>query len=90
MQAYWIAPGPGGTPLRYPTEGEPVVTSKEFVAGLMEEMEHLFARLGETETLESESDGRVDVIYLLQLALKRGVRAVAARTSSAPGRSPTR
>ncbi|HEX2222593.1 MAG TPA: ferritin-like domain-containing protein, partial [Thermoanaerobaculia bacterium] len=51
------------------------MTSKEFVAGLMEEMEHLFARLGETETLESESDGRVDVIYLLQLALKSELEA---------------
>lgn len=51
------------------------MNSKEFVAGLMEEMEQLFARLGETETLESESDGRVDVIHLLQLALKSELEA---------------
>jgi 1,2-phenylacetyl-CoA epoxidase catalytic subunit len=51
------------------------VNSKEFVAGLMEEMDHLFARLGETETLESESDGRVDVVTLLQLALKSELEA---------------
>lgn len=51
------------------------MNSKEFVAGLMEEMEQLFARLGETETLEAESDGKVDVVTLLQLALKSELEA---------------
>jgi len=51
------------------------VNSKEFVAGLMEEMHQLFARLGEIETLEAESDGRVDVVTLLRLALKSELEA---------------
>lgn len=48
---------------------------KEFVAGLMEEMNALFARLGETDTLESESEGQVDVVTLLRLALKSELEA---------------
>ena len=48
---------------------------KEFVAGLMEEMNGLFARLGETETLEAESEGQVDVVTLLRLALKSELEA---------------
>lgn len=48
---------------------------KEFVAGLMEEMNTLFARLGETDTLESESEGQVDVVTLLRLALKSELEA---------------
>jgi len=51
------------------------VNSKDFVAGLVEEMDQLFARLGETETLESESDGKVDVVTLLRLALKSELEA---------------
>lgn len=51
------------------------MNSKEFVAQLMEEMERLFARLGETETLEAESDGEVDVVTLLRLALKSELEA---------------
>jgi 1,2-phenylacetyl-CoA epoxidase catalytic subunit len=51
------------------------VDSKEFVAKLVEEMDRLFARLGETETLEAESDGDVDVVTLLRLALKSEMEA---------------
>src|SRR3954471_16282937 len=51
------------------------MTSKEFVARLVEEMDQLFARLGETETLESESQGQVDVVTLLRLALKSEIEA---------------
>ncbi|HSN87957.1 MAG TPA: ferritin-like domain-containing protein [Thermoanaerobaculia bacterium] len=51
------------------------MNSKDFVAGLMEEMEQIFARLGDTDTLESESDGQVDVITLLRLALKSELEA---------------
>jgi 1,2-phenylacetyl-CoA epoxidase catalytic subunit len=51
------------------------VNSKQFVAGLIEEMDRLFARLGETETLEAESEGQVDVITLLRLALKSELEA---------------
>jgi len=51
------------------------VDSKEFVAKLVEEMDQLFARLGEIETLESESDGEVDVVTLLRLALKSEMEA---------------
>ena len=51
------------------------MNSKEFVARLIEEMDLLFARLGEIETLESESDGKVDVVTLLRLALKSELEA---------------
>ena len=51
------------------------MNGKEFVAGLMEEMNGLFARLGETDTLESESEGQVDVVTLLRLALKSELEA---------------
>lgn len=52
------------------------MNSKEFVRGLLEEMDQLFARLGETETLESEADGQeVDVVTLLRLALKSELEA---------------
>jgi 1,2-phenylacetyl-CoA epoxidase catalytic subunit len=51
------------------------VNSKEFVAQLVEEMDRLFARLGETETLEAESEGNVDVETLLRLALKSELEA---------------
>ncbi|HEV2854682.1 MAG TPA: ferritin-like domain-containing protein [Thermoanaerobaculia bacterium] len=51
------------------------MNSKEFVAQLVAEMDRLFARLGETETLESESDGEVDVVTLLRLALKSELEA---------------
>ena len=51
------------------------MTSKEFVARLVEEMDQLFARLGETETLEAESEGNVDVVTLLRLALKSELEA---------------
>ena len=49
--------------------------SKTFVAGLVEEMRRLFARLGEHETLESEAEGRMDVVTLLKLALKSELEA---------------
>ncbi len=51
------------------------MTGKEFVARLVEEMDQLFARLGETETLEAESEGHVDVVTLLRLALKSELEA---------------
>jgi 1,2-phenylacetyl-CoA epoxidase catalytic subunit len=51
------------------------VNGKEFVASLVEEMERLFAQLGEIDTLESESDGEVDVVTLLRLALKSELEA---------------
>jgi len=49
--------------------------AKEFVAQLQAEMSELFAQLGETETLESESDGNVDVKNLLKLALQSEIEA---------------
>lgn len=51
------------------------MNSFEFVDQLVAEMDRLFAQLGETETLESESDGRVDVVTLLRLALKSEIEA---------------
>jgi bacterioferritin (cytochrome b1) len=53
----------------------PAVDSKEFVAGLVEEMKRLFDQLGEHETLEAESSGRVEVITLLKLALASELEA---------------
>lgn len=49
--------------------------AKTFVAGLVDEMQQLFAQLGEHETLEAESDGRVDVVTLLKLALQAELEA---------------
>ena len=51
------------------------MNSLEFVDQLVAEMDRLFAQLGETETLESESEGRVDVVNLLRLALKSELEA---------------
>jgi bacterioferritin (cytochrome b1) len=51
------------------------LNSLEFIDQLVAEMDRLFAQLGETETLESESDGRVDVVTLLRLALKSELEA---------------
>lgn len=48
---------------------------KPFVAGLVAEMQALFAQLGERETLESESDGKVEVASLLKLALTSELEA---------------
>jgi hypothetical protein len=48
---------------------------KQFIAGLVAEMEALFARLGEQEALESESEGQVEVKTLLRLALKSELEA---------------
>jgi hypothetical protein len=47
----------------------------EFIAGLVAEMEALFARLGEQEALEAESQGQVEVQTLLRLALKSELEA---------------
>lgn len=51
------------------------MNSKEFVTHLVAEMEQIFAHLGEIDTLESESDGQVDIVTLLRLALKSEVEA---------------
>ena len=51
------------------------MTSKEFVADLVDEMHALFAQLGEHETLEAESGGQVEVIHLLKLALTSELEA---------------
>ena len=53
----------------------PLSTSLEFVSGLIDEMEVLFAQLGGRQTLESEAQGDVDVITLLKLALKSELEA---------------
>ena len=49
--------------------------SKTFVAGLVDEMQALFAQLGERETLEAESGGHVEVVALLKLALASELEA---------------
>lgn len=49
--------------------------SREFVQELVDRMEELFAQLGEREALESESEGRVEIVTLLKLALKSEIEA---------------
>lgn len=49
--------------------------SREFVTRLVEEMQQLFGQLGERETLESESQGRLEVVTLLKLALASELEA---------------
>jgi len=51
------------------------VDGEQFVASLQAEMEGLFSRLGETETLEAESGGDVRVVTLLKLALTSELEA---------------
>ncbi|HEX2253949.1 MAG TPA: ferritin-like domain-containing protein [Thermoanaerobaculia bacterium] len=51
------------------------MNAQEFVERLREEMQELFAQLGETETLEAESHGQVDVVTLLELALQSELEA---------------
>jgi len=50
-------------------------TATEFVSGLVDEMDALFAQLGERETLEAEAEGRVEVATLLRLALRSEMEA---------------
>lgn len=49
--------------------------SKSFVKGLVDEMHGLFSHLEPHETLESESDGQVEVVTLLKLALESELEA---------------
>lgn len=49
--------------------------SREFVQRLVDECEELFEQLGDRETLEAESEGRVEVVTLLKLALKSELEA---------------
>ncbi|HEX6199701.1 MAG TPA: ferritin-like domain-containing protein [Thermoanaerobaculia bacterium] len=49
--------------------------ARDFVQGLVDEMEELFSRLGEEEILEAESEGRKDVATLLKLALRSEMEA---------------
>lgn len=49
--------------------------AREFVRGLVTEMEALFAGLGDQEALDSESDGQLNVVTLLKLALQSELEA---------------
>ena len=49
--------------------------SKEFVQGLVDELEALFSQLGDEEILEAESGGQKDVATLLRLALQSELEA---------------
>ena len=51
------------------------MNSREFVQRLVDEMEELFSALGEHQTLESESNGQVDIPTLLRLAMKSEIEA---------------
>lgn len=46
-----------------------------FVQGLVDDIHQLFSQLGELDTLESESDGNVEVVTLLKLALTSELEA---------------
>ena len=48
---------------------------RDFVRNLRQEMDRLFSQLGERLALESESEGKVDVVTLLKLALKSEIEA---------------
>lgn len=52
-----------------------VTDAETFVASLVDEMQQLFAQLGEHETLEAESGGRLEVVTLLKLALQSELEA---------------
>lgn len=54
---------------------ETVPDAKTFVASLVDEMQQLFAQLGERDTLEAESQGRVEVVILLKLGLASELEA---------------
>ena len=56
--------------------------SRTFVAGLVAEMQALFARLGEQGALEAESQGRVEIVTLLRLALISRSRSTSTSASS--------
>ena len=49
--------------------------SRQFVQQLVDQMEELFSQLGHRETLESESDGHVEIVTLLRLAMKSEMEA---------------
>ncbi len=52
-----------------------MTTGKQFVADLQKELKELFDQLDDRDTLESESDGEVDVVTLLKLALQSELEA---------------
>jgi bacterioferritin (cytochrome b1) len=52
-----------------------MTSAREFVAGLVAEMQAVFARLGDGQALEAESQGNVDVVPLLRAALKSELEA---------------
>src|SRR5262245_9769463 len=49
--------------------------AKTFVAELVDEIQRLFGRLGQDEALEAQSDGRLEVVTLLRMALKSELEA---------------
>jgi 1,2-phenylacetyl-CoA epoxidase catalytic subunit len=51
------------------------MNAHEFVAGLVAEMQAIFARLRDGQALEAESRGNVDVVPLLRAALKSELEA---------------
>ena len=62
-----------------PCAGGPTVTSHEFVAGLVAEMQTVFARLGAREALEAESRGQVEIVPLLKAGAPERGRSRRAR-----------
>jgi len=54
---------------------EKVPSGHEFVATLVAEMQRIFAGLGEQGALEAESQGRVEVPTLLELAMRSEIEA---------------
>jgi rubrerythrin len=58
-----------------PERTDPQPSGKEFVTQLKQELDSLLSQLGDTAALESESEGRLDVITLLKLALQSELEA---------------
>jgi 1,2-phenylacetyl-CoA epoxidase catalytic subunit len=52
-----------------------VAGGRDFVAGLLSEMHRIFAELGEQGALEAESQGRVEIPTLLELAMRSEIEA---------------
>ena len=53
-----------------------MISSHDFVAGLVGEMQALFSRLADGQALEAEARGNVDVVPLLRAALKSELASI--------------
>ena len=58
-----------------PARADAPTDAAAFVQALVDDIHKLFSRLGELDTLEAESDGNVEVVTLLKLALTSELEA---------------